>query len=227
MSNAHEQAQPCHHHTGDEIDVVPGTPPVPITVWRTPSDEPGPHLGPRLAARLLAAYTRPGEAVYDTTGDPLLRQVATATGRHYHADGTGRCRSQVQLVALAVTRWPTDPDRDLDPVLVYGGLRRRLRPGGILAVILAVILATDQANQPADAAGLVDVATAAGLSYLQHIVAVHAHATGDQFTPPDHATAAPAPGGAAHLKVHSDLMIFTRPVIATSSANLKGGRDDA
>jgi hypothetical protein len=226
MSNAHEQAQPCHHHTnatGDEIDVVPGIPPVPITVWRAPSDEPGPHLGPRLAARLLAAYTSTGEAVYDTTGDPVLRQVATNTGRRYHADGTGRCRSQVPLVALAVTRWPTDPDRDLDPVLVYGGLRRRLRPGGILAVVLG----TGYRHPPADAAGLVDVAAAAGLSYLQHIVAVHAVATGDQFTPPDHATAAPAPGGAAHLKVHRDLMIFTRPGLATSSAELKGGHDDA
>ena len=226
MSNAHEHARPCHHHTtatGDEIDVVPGIPPVPITVWRTPSDEPGPHLGPRLAARLLAAYTSPGEAVYDTTGDPLLRQVANATGRRYHAGGTGRCRSQVQLVALAVTRWPTDPDRDLDPVLVYGGLRRRLRPGGILAVVLG----TDHSNPPPDAAGLVDVATAAGLSYLQHIVAVHAHATGDQLTPPDHATAAPAPGGAAHLKVHRDLMIFTRPGTSAGSANMKGGNAGA
>jgi hypothetical protein len=93
----------------------------------------------------------------------------------------------------------------LDPVVVYGGLRRRLRPGGILAVILA----TDETNQPADAAGLVDAAAAAGLSYLQHIVAVHAAVTGDQFTTPE-AAAAPTPGGAAHLQVHRDLMIFSR-----------------
>jgi hypothetical protein len=204
MTNAHEQAQPCHHTTtGDEIDVVPGTPPVPITVWRTPSDEPGPHLGPRLAARLLAAYTSPGDPIYDTTSDPVLRQSATSTGRHYQAGG--RSRSKVQPVALAVTAWPVD-DSELDPVVVYGGLRRRLRPGGILAAILA----TDETNQPADAAGLVDVAAAAGLSYLQHIVAVHATATGDQLTPPGHPPAAPAPGPAAHIKVHRDLMIFTR-----------------
>jgi hypothetical protein len=185
MTNEPEQAQPCHH-TNSEIDVVPGTPPVPITVWRTPSDEPGPHLGPRLAARLLAAYTHTGDTIYDTTGDPVLRQAAATTGRHYH---TGRSRSQVQPVTLAVTGWPTDPDSDLDPVLVYGGLRRRLRPGGILAVALTA----DHGNQPADAAGLVDVAAAAGLSYLQHIVAVHAHATGDHLTPPDHQTVSPTP----------------------------------
>jgi hypothetical protein len=209
MTNAHEQARPCHHTNSDEIDVVPGTPPVPITVWRTPADEPGPHLGPRLATRLLAAYTRTGEAIYDTTGDPVLRQTATTTGRHY-TSGTGRSRSRVQPVALVVTGWPTDHDPDLDPdldpVLVYGGLRRRLRPGGILAVILG----TDHSNPPADAAGLVDVAAEAGLSYLQHIVAVHAHATGDRLTPPGHQAATPTPGGAAHLKVHRDLMIFTR-----------------
>ena len=224
MSNAHEQAQPCHHTIGDEIDVVPGIPPVPITVWRTPSDEPGPHLGPRLAARLLAAYTRGGDTIYDTTGDPVLRQATTTTGRHYHTSGSGRARAKVQPVALAVTAWPTrDEDSDLDPVVVYGGLRRRLRPGGILAVILA----TDETNQPVDAAGLVDVAAAAGLSYLQHIVAVHATATGDQLTPPDHPTASPAPAGAAHIRVHRDLMIFTRNGIAPSSTGLKGGRDDA
>jgi hypothetical protein len=203
MSNAHEHARPCHHTTGDEIDVVPGIPPVPITVWRTPAEEPGPHLGPRLAARVLAAYTRPGDAVYDTTGDPVLRQAAATTGRQYHAHS--RTRGTVTPVALAVTRWPIGDDSDLDPVLVYGGLRRRLHPGGILAVILA----TGQANQPDDAAGLVDVATAAGLSYLQHIVAVHAHITGDRLTPPD-PTAVPTPGGPAHLKVHRDLFIFVR-----------------
>jgi hypothetical protein len=33
-------------------------------------------------------------------------------------------------VALAVTHWPIDDGNlDLDPVVVYGGLRRRLRPG--------------------------------------------------------------------------------------------------
>jgi hypothetical protein len=218
MTNAHEQAQPCHHTTADEIDVVPGTPPVPITVWRTPTDEPGPHLGPRLAARLLAAYTRGGDAIYDTTGDPVLRQVATSTGRHYHL---GRSRGRVQPVALAVTDWPIGDDRDLDPVVVYGGLRRRLRPGGILAVILGTADGT-----PADAAGLVDVTAAAGLSYLQHIVAVHATATSDRLTPP-HGAAVSAPGAAAHIKVHRDLMIFTRVGLATSSANLKGGHDDA
>jgi hypothetical protein len=205
MSNAHEQAQPCHHTTtGDEIDVVPGIPPVPITVWRTPSDEPGPHLGPRLATRLLSAYTRAGEAIYDTTGDPVLRQTAASTGRHYHAHG--RTRGTVTPVALAVAAWPIDDDRDLDPVVVYGGLRRRLRPGGILAVVLG----TGHSNQPADAAGLVDVAAAAGLSYLQHIVAVHAAVTGDRLTPPDHSAAVAAPGVPVHTKVHRDLFIFVR-----------------
>jgi hypothetical protein len=221
MTNAHEQAQPCHHSNADEeIDVVPGTPPVPITVWRTPADEPGPHLGPRLAARLLAAYTRTGDTIYDTTGDPVLRQAATSTGRHYHL---GRSRGKVQPVALAVTDWPTGDDHDLDPVVVYGGLRRRLRPGGILAVILG----TDESNQPADAAGLVDVAAAAGLSYLQHIVAVHATATGDQLAPPDHPAAARPPGGAAHIRVHRDLMIFTRAGTVPRSTGPKDGHDDA
>jgi hypothetical protein len=89
MTNPHPQARPCHHTTaatGDEIDVVPGTPLVPITVWRTPSDEPGPHLGPRLAARLLAAYTHTGDTIYDramirTCGWPRCGELKGAPSR--------------------------------------------------------------------------------------------------------------------------------------------------
>jgi hypothetical protein len=60
---------------------VPGDPPVPITVWRTPASDDGGLLGHPLAARLVAAYTRRGDTVLDATtpagstqasGDPVL-----------------------------------------------------------------------------------------------------------------------------------------------------------
>ena len=70
------------------IDLVAGDPPVPITVWRTArtgtDDRRG--IGARLAYRLVAAYSRPGETVVDlTTGHTL--STACRTGRRRHHPG--------------------------------------------------------------------------------------------------------------------------------------------
>ncbi|MEO3780493.1 hypothetical protein ABGB16_27500 [Micromonospora sp. B11E3] len=68
------------------IDLVAGDPPVPVTVWRTargPADA-GRSIGARLAYRLVAAYTRPGEVVVDLTTDHALAAVCAAGGRRHH-----------------------------------------------------------------------------------------------------------------------------------------------
>ncbi|MFC0505041.1 hypothetical protein [Micromonospora costi] len=68
------------------IDLVAGDPPVPITVWRTahgPSDV-GRSIGARLAYRLVAAYTRPGDVVVDLTADHALAAVSAAGSRRHH-----------------------------------------------------------------------------------------------------------------------------------------------
>lgn len=68
------------------IDVVAGDPPVPVTVWRTahsPADG-GRSVGARLAYRLVAAYTRPGEVVVDVTADHALAAVSAAGRRRHH-----------------------------------------------------------------------------------------------------------------------------------------------
>ncbi|MEV1333184.1 hypothetical protein AB0J20_26835 [Micromonospora costi] len=68
------------------IDLVAGDPPVPVTVWRTahsPADA-GRSIGARLAYRLVAAYTRPGEVVVDVTADHALAAVSTAGRRRHH-----------------------------------------------------------------------------------------------------------------------------------------------
>jgi hypothetical protein len=67
-------------------DLVAGDPPVPLTVWRTartPGDA-GRSIGARLAARLISAYSRPGEAVVDLTTDHSLTQAYTAGARRHH-----------------------------------------------------------------------------------------------------------------------------------------------
>jgi hypothetical protein len=84
---------PHHHRTIDpttpdtvETDLIVGDPPIPITVWRTArnSDDTGRSIGARLANRLIAAYSRPGEAVVDLTADHALTAVCTTGARRHH-----------------------------------------------------------------------------------------------------------------------------------------------
>ncbi|MFC3504122.1 hypothetical protein ACFOOK_24565 [Micromonospora krabiensis] len=67
-------------------DLVAGDPPVPLTVWRT-ARTPGDarrSIGTRLADRLIAAYSRPGEAVIDLTTDHALTSACAAGARRHH-----------------------------------------------------------------------------------------------------------------------------------------------
>ncbi|MEV0811083.1 hypothetical protein [Micromonospora sp. NPDC050200] len=83
-----DPAQPVDPHDVDPtlIDLVAGDPPVPVTVWRTARTEAdtGRSIGARLAYRLVAAYSRPGEAVVDLTGDHALTAVCAAGARRHH-----------------------------------------------------------------------------------------------------------------------------------------------
>ncbi|MEU4626652.1 hypothetical protein AB0G04_42545 [Actinoplanes sp. NPDC023801] len=69
-------------------DLIAGDPLVPITVWRTARTEAdaGRSIGARLAARLIAAYSRPGEVVIDLTDGHALTE-ACATGQRRHHPG--------------------------------------------------------------------------------------------------------------------------------------------
>jgi hypothetical protein len=67
-------------------DVVAGDPPVPITVWRTArtSADAGQPITARLATRLVAAYSRPGDAVLDITAGHALTAACTVGRRRHH-----------------------------------------------------------------------------------------------------------------------------------------------
>ncbi|MFD0518990.1 hypothetical protein [Paractinoplanes durhamensis] len=71
---------------GAQTDLVAGDPPTPITVWRTARTEAdaGRCIGTRLAARLIAAYSRPGEIVVDLTDGHTLAHACTVGGREHH-----------------------------------------------------------------------------------------------------------------------------------------------
>ncbi len=86
--NEHSTPQPATAGTSPvpSIDLVAGDPPVPITVWRTArSDQDASRSVPaRLAYRMVAAYSHPGEAVIDLTEGHALTDVAVAGGRVHH-----------------------------------------------------------------------------------------------------------------------------------------------
>jgi hypothetical protein len=208
MTHPHQDRQAAQPDFAAEIDVVPGDPPVPVNIWRLPVCDHDAPVGARLAARLLAEYTRPRELVYDTLPSPALRRAAHAAGRGYRA--ASRFQAPADRATLAVAMWPTTDGR-LDPVIVLGGLRRRLRPGGFLTVIVTNPDpdAGREVSAPVELGPLVAAATAAGLSYLQHIVTMP---TGDH-QPPAHPSAGARPaaaGGAVHARVHGDLLVFCR-----------------
>ncbi len=79
-------ADPIEPAEATLIDLVAGDPPVPITVWRTARTDAETHasLPTRLAYRLVAAYSRPGEAVVDLTTDHALAPICAQGGRQHH-----------------------------------------------------------------------------------------------------------------------------------------------
>ncbi|WP_435124467.1 hypothetical protein [Micromonospora tulbaghiae] len=83
-----QPARPVDPHGVDPtlIDLVAGDPPVPVTVWRTARTgaDTGRAIGSRLAYRLVAAYSRPGDPVVDLTGDQSLAAVCATGGRRHH-----------------------------------------------------------------------------------------------------------------------------------------------
>ncbi len=266
------------------VDLVAGDPPVPITVWRTPAADERASVPTRLAQRLVAAYSRPGETVIDLTDDHALTVAAVPGGRRHHrawftdaaaliigpptsrspepgagrlADAPARRRGKkvdppelaawfgddltdpdlpppettaarraggadtvTGATSLLVTCWPLHAvdanNRKRLRSLLRGGVSL-LRPGGCLVLVVRAPADTPPTvvTAPEDFGPLVVAARDAGLGYLQHIVAVRADTSGDQFTyyatDDELLTLAQAgqPWAVAHLRVHADLLVFT------------------
>ncbi|WP_200215473.1 hypothetical protein [Micromonospora coerulea] len=125
-----DPAQPVDPHDVDPtlIDLVAGDPPVPVTVWRTargPADA-GRTIGARLAYRLVAAYSRPGEAVVDLTGDHALTAVCAAGARRHHPGWFTDASSLIIGPATPPTRpdpaaMPDDSSGDLPDMRTWFG----------------------------------------------------------------------------------------------------------
>jgi hypothetical protein len=172
-------------------DIVAGELPVPVTVWHVPAARAGETMSGPLAERLVANYTHPRTLIIDLTdGEQMARAVSTARRRHQRcrpanlASGRGRA-------ALIVTGWPV---RHATAEDLLADCAARLAAGGCAAVVLNTGDFT--VNQL-----LIAAARAAGLTYLQHIVAAH-DLTGRRGQ---------LPTGGTHLRVHTDVLIFFRP----------------
>jgi hypothetical protein len=94
---------PTPNPPDDGVDVVPGNPPVPITVWRTPASGDPTPIPDRLAYRLLAAYTTTGDTIIDLTHAASV--AATAAAGHRSLVHASFSRTN-QLMVTATTPAP-------------------------------------------------------------------------------------------------------------------------
>ncbi|MFB9235023.1 hypothetical protein ACFFWC_05660 [Plantactinospora siamensis] len=108
-------------------DLVVGDPPVPLTVWRTartPGDA-GRSIGTRLAGRLIAAYSRPGEVVVDLTPDHALTPACAAGARRHHpawfTDASSLIIGPATPVPPAGTTGDANEDEDLPDMGAWFG----------------------------------------------------------------------------------------------------------
>jgi hypothetical protein len=194
---------------------------VPLSIWpglpAPGSAPPGlPCAGPVTAAtarQVIESFSRPGDLVAAAGGSPAVTRAAADAGRAALVLAPGSPAAGRAALAVAGCHGPgccAAPEPGSDDArsswLLYAAAERLLRPGGVLAVIIA-----SQAGDDPDAGlagGTVAAARAAGLAYAQHIVLVHAAIDGDQLDPGDPPPpAAGLPGDAA---VHSDLLVFTK-----------------
>jgi hypothetical protein len=198
-------------------DRVAGAEPVPMAVWPCLPPTPGPPEAevcqPLLAQRLLAVFTAPGAVVLAAGADaPVVAQVAGRLDRRAvldHAWATSTCPPlATERAALTVL---TPPALTTDPAH-YARWSHALEPAGIIAVVAPAGHGPD-ASLPGR---IVAAATAAGLGYLQHVIAVTARLVGDRLLPAPsteqlaRTRAARAAGLSVHLPAHTDVLIFTR-----------------
>jgi hypothetical protein len=202
---------------------------------------------PAAATQIIESFTRHGDLVATVRELPAVAEAAVAAGRTaaFLAPPSGHS-GPVPVPALG----PETPVRPGGPPgagqaalavtgycgpcccapgaiddhggLLYAACERVLRPGGILAVLIAGPGADAHLRL---AGSTVAAATAASLVYAQHIALVHAVLDGDRLDPGP-APAARSTALPGDIRVHSDLLIFTKPGKPVSSAELKDSQPE-
>lgn len=203
------------------VDAVPGDPLVPLSVWYVAGDDrpvaadAGVDGWPAgLARQTVAGLTSPGDLVVDVDGDDVVRVAAVEAHCRYlplparAADTQPRPPgAAADLVAL---RWPRPSIRHdgASPAAVVDllrGCRTMLATDGYVAVALTPppvgVVFVDPAGP------LLAAAPAAGLGYLQHIVAVDRSLAGDRLADPRPSCPGGPPAGRS-LRVHRDVVVL-------------------
>jgi hypothetical protein len=166
--------------------------------------------GPAQAGRLARGLGPPYRPLAD------LRPGGPGLLLHAACPHAGRAALAV-IIACATPGCPPpgsggSAGSDPDPGLLYAACQRVLRPGGLLAVL------TNAVQEPGQPGEVIAYARAAGLVYIQHIIAVHAAIHTSRLVPAADGTLTLHPGAApAHLPIHSDVLLF---------AALEGPRHD-
>ena len=172
-------------------DVIPGEPPVPISTWYVPPARGGDTLSLPMAKRLVANYTYLHDEIIDRTVGSQLARAAMSTRRRSSAPAPADTGGEAGTAALVVSGWPAGAT---SAEVFMAECAVRLKVGGYIAVVHTSDEVT--LNQR-----LIEAARASDLTYLQHIVAAH-----DLPGP----CGAPA-GQDRHVRVHTDILIFSRP----------------
>jgi len=193
---------------------------IPVTLWRVAAiDHTGGQtwddgLSPRVAGLLVGLTTRPGQTIVDFDNDPTLAGVAGAHGvRHIPITRAGQLRRLPAGAASLITlRYPRP-----GPATAPGGLadlfavcaRLQTTRGSTVVAIAPPAAGPDYA---AHAGEVIPAAEAAGLGYVEHVIAVTAPIPGERFTnlatPADRAVLRAARAALGYGRFNLDLLIF-------------------
>jgi len=170
------------------------------------------ELGLELVARIVLAYTQPGDLV--VLGSAPSMPVPAIEGLQRRCVGLTAALAHSAPADLVLTTTLTSSPshaeaRVADECRMAG---RVLRPRGLLVTVMRPANCVDRGAVGCRPSDVVRAAQRAGFGYLQHNVAVHAMITGDGL-PPRPAWCQPlrtaACGLPTHRVVHSDVLVFT------------------
>jgi hypothetical protein len=157
--------------------------------------------GPALAGRRVLAMTEPPDPAarqalarcLDPSGRPLARLEPPGPAALLQPGSPHAGQSALALIT-ACPACGQPPGSEL-----LAACHAALRPGGLLAIHTAA------ARAPGYPGDLTAAARAAGLTYVQHVIAVHAAVDGSRLRP----AASPLPGQ-PRPAAHTDLLLYTR-----------------
>ncbi|WP_158684536.1 hypothetical protein [Amycolatopsis orientalis] len=147
-------------------------------------------------------------AVADSVGDRRVvcvdPETVTVGGRRDRVGGGARTPEPSSVDLLLAAELPAPwIDTDGQPYTIWA---RWLAPGGVLAV--ATRNPAGQGRFADHTGAVVTAATNAGLTYLQHIIAVLAHVQGDRLLLSSPSASVTLPADAVHADAHTDLLVF-------------------